>query len=150
MQELARSSAPPRFTKVYRTGWQTIAILIDNKVAAKLYVFLAENVGHDNALVCTYELLAEELGFCERAIRNAVRRLEEGGHLVVAKVGTANAYILNPAEIWKTYEDRKQFCSFGARTLASKAQNTTLKKRLTHMMEGQGELFIDKAADEAA
>jgi hypothetical protein len=86
-------------------------------------------------------LLAEELEVSERTIRRAVRHLEEGNHLVVAKVGTANAYILNPAEVWKTYEEHKRFCAFGARTLASKAQNTTLKKRLTHMLEGQRDLF---------
>jgi hypothetical protein len=139
-----------RFTKVYERGWQAIALLIDNRMAAKLYVFLAQHAGHDNAVVCTYELLAEELGVCERTIRNAVRRLEEGNHLAVAKVGTANAYILNPAEVWKTYEEHKRFCAFGARTLASKAQNVTLKKRLTHMLQGQGDLFDDSETSEQA
>lgn len=141
----------PRFTKVYERGWQAIALLIDNRMAAKVYVFLAQHAGHDNAVVCTFELLAEELEVSEKTVRRAVKHLEQGNHLVVAKVGTANAYILNPAEVWKTYENHKRFCAFGARTLASKAQNTTLKKRLTHMIQGQGDLFEDReTSDEAA
>jgi hypothetical protein len=130
----------PRFTKVYPKGWDALAGLVDNRAAAKLYVFLADHCGHDNALVCTLDVIAEELGVNERTVRRAVRDLEERGHIVVAKVGTANAYILNPAEVWKTYEDHKRFCGFRTRTLVSKKHNPDLKRRLTHMV-GQPELF---------
>jgi hypothetical protein len=129
----------PRFTKVYPKGWEALAALIDNRAAAKLYMFLATSCGHDNAVVCTYELLAEELGLSERTIRRAVRHLEDGSHVVVAKIGTANAYILNPEEVWKTYEEHKRFCGFSARALASKTENGNLKRRLTHIIEPDSE-----------
>lgn len=136
----------PRFTKVYPKGWEALAALIDNRAAAKLYMFLANNCGHDNAVVCTYDLLAEELELSERTIRRAVRHLEEGDHIVVAKIGTANAYILNPEEVWKTYEEHKRFCGFSARALASKTENGNLKKRLTHIVERQPELFDEASS----
>jgi hypothetical protein len=134
-----RQGPKERFTKVYPKGWSALAGLVDNRPAAKLYVFLADNCGHDNALACTYELLSEELDLHERTIRRAVRDLEERGHVVVAKVGTANVYILNPAEIWKTYEDHKRFCGFRTRTLVSKKHNPDLKRRLTHMVNSKPE-----------
>lgn len=136
-----------RFTKVYPKGWDALAGLVDNRPAAKLYVFLADNCGHDNALACTYDLLAEELELHERTIRRAVRDLEERGHIVVAKVGTSNVYILNPAEVWKTYEDHKRFCGFRTRTLVSKKHNPDLKRRLTHMVGQQPELFSETQND---
>jgi len=123
-----------RFTKVYPRGWDALAGLVDNRSAAKLYVFLADHCGHDNALSCTYDLLAEELEMHERTIRRAVRDLEERGHLVVAKMGTANVYILNPEEVWKTYEEHKRFCGFRTKALLSNKQNANLKRRLTHMV----------------
>jgi hypothetical protein len=105
-----------------------------------LWVFLARHCGHDNALACSIELLAEELGCSERSIMRATKYLEENGALVIAKMGTANVYILNDSEIWKTYEDHKRFCGFRANTLLSHKQNPNLKKRLTHML-GQPDLF---------
>ena len=128
----------PRFTKVYPRGWDALAGLVDNRAAAKLYVFLADHCGYDNALVCTLDVIADEIGVHERTVRRAVKDLEAAGHVVVAKVGTANAYILNPEEVWKTYEEHKHLCGFQSRTLVSKKQNPDLKRRLTHMISQQG------------
>lgn len=130
-----------RFTKVYERGWEALSGLLDNRAAAKLYVFLADKCGHDNALVCTYDVLAEELEMHERTIRRAVRDLETRKHIVVAKVGTANCYILNPDEIWKTADENKRFCGFRTRTLVSTKLNPDLKKRLTHMVAPDADLF---------
>jgi hypothetical protein len=134
-EEARKEARGPRFTKLYDKGLRAINGLLDNPAAAKLYLFLVNNCGHDNAVVCTYGLLAEELELSERTIRRAVRLLEDRHHLTVAKIGTANAYILNPDEVWKTYEDHKRFCGFSARALVSKTENGNLKKRLTHLVE---------------
>lgn len=145
----AGGARKPRFTKVYDKGWDTIASLAENAMAVRVYAFLAKHAGHDNAVVCPIEVLAEELNCHPRTIMRATKWLEQQRRLVIVKVGTANAYVLDPTDLWKTYEDHKRFCSFGARTLASKAQNKTLKKRLTHMLEGQPDLF-DAETEEAA
>ena len=51
------------------------------------------------------------------------------------KIGTANAYVLDPTDLWKNHDRYKGYCAFNAKTLASKAQNAMLKQRLSHMME---------------
>lgn len=143
-------AAGRRFTKVYDKGWDTIASIAQNAMAMRVYAFLAKHAGHDNAVVCTVELLAEELDCHPRTIIRATKWLEERRSLVIVKIGTTNGYVLDPTDLWKTYEDHKRFCAFGAQTLASKAQNKALKKRLTHMIEGQADLFADETGDAAA
>jgi Fe2+ or Zn2+ uptake regulation protein len=129
-----------RFTKVYPRGWHRLKTLLKaNPTAARVWGFLVEQAGHDNSLVCTSEVIADELEVSVRTVFRSVAFLEKAGALVIAKVGTANAYILNPEETWKTYEEHKSFCAFSSRTLASKKQNQNLRRRLTHMIEAQKE-----------
>lgn len=123
-----------RFVQVYAPGWKALSALAAESDAAaiRLYAFLAEASGHDNALVATYATLAGELGMAERTIRRAVRRLEEGEHLVVLKLGNTSVYVLNPDEVWKTAQEHKRFCSFRTRALVPFAGNAGMKRRLTH------------------
>lgn len=142
----ARDRRPAHFTKVYDKGWTTLSEIIkSNPLAAKVYVFLAQNADIHNAVVCSVELLAEEMECSTRSIMRATKWLEENRHLVIAKIATANAYILKPDDIWKTSEENKKFWSFGAAALISKTQNKTLKRRMTFMIDGkdaaQPELF---------
>ena len=125
-----------RFTKVYSPGWEALAELIENP-SARLYVFIASNCGHNNALVCSIEVLAQELGVSGRTIRRASAQLQKAGHLEVFKVGTANLYVLNKYEIWKTYEDHKNFAAIDARALVRRQQEGNIKQRLTHMLKKQ-------------
>lgn len=122
----------PPFSKVFARGWEALASLTDDRAASKLYIFLASACGHDNAVVCTYDTLAKELDLSERTIRRAVRRLEDSEHVVVLRVGSACAYVLNPDEVWSTVEGHKRFCSFRTRTLVSFDDNPLLRRRITH------------------
>lgn len=133
----AVSRDPVPFAKVYEKGWQALASLAGDAAATRLYVFLASQAGHDNAVVCTYALIGQELELSERTIRRAVRRLEEGGHVVVLRVGSACAYVLNPEEVWKTAHGYKRYCAFRTQTLVPFADNPTLKRRLTHLFQGR-------------
>jgi hypothetical protein len=130
-----------RFAQVYSKGWHTIRDIGENPMALKVYTFLAEHCDHLNALVCSIEVMAEEFSCSGRTIMRATKWLEERRHIVIVKIGTANAYVLDPADLWKNYDQYKGYCAFHAKTLASKAQNKLLKQRLSHMMTGQKDLF---------
>ena len=129
-----------RFAKVYDKGWDTIANMAGNAMAVKVYSFIAKHCDHLNALVCPVEVMAEEFDVSARTIMRATKYLEDNKHLVIVKVGTANAYVLDPTDLFKNYDQYKHMVGFTARTLASKTQNKTLKTRLTHYM-GQPDLF---------
>lgn len=149
IEDVERAARAPkqktkRFTQVYTKGWQTLRVISENAMALKVYAFIAEHCDHLNALVCPVEVMAEEFGVSGRTIIRATKWLEENGHICIAKIGTANAYVLDPRDIWKNYDQYKGYCAFTSRTLASKAQNKMLKQRMTHMLEGQKDLFGGK------
>ena len=129
-----------KFAKVYERGFDSIDAISQNRTALRVWIFIAKNCDHLNALVCSVDLMADELDVNERTIRRATKWLEDNGHLVIMKIGTANAYHLNPYDLWKNYDKYKGYCGFHAHTLVSKKQNKNLKRRLTHI-QGQRDLF---------
>lgn len=131
------------FSQVYEKGWDALAALADDPSAMRLYVFLAKSCGHDNAVVATYSVISSAIGVCERTIRRCVRRLESDGHVVVLKLGSACAYVLNPDEVWKTARGHKKYCAFRTQALVDFSTNPTLKRRLTHLYQGRLSLAED-------
>lgn len=128
-----------RFTKVHPKGWHRLqSLLRANPIAARVWSFLVENVGHDNALVCTSDVIADGAEISVRSVFRAIAYLEKEGAMVVVKIGPgANCYVLDPAETWKTYEEHKHWCSFNTKTLASKRNNPNITRRLKLMIEEQ-------------
>jgi len=129
---------PQKFAKIYAAGWDTISGMADNAMAVKVFAFIAKHCDHLNALVCPIEVMADELGVSSRTITRATKFLEERKHLVIVKVGTANAYVLDPKDIWKNYDKYKGMVGFSSKVLAHKGSNIGLKRRLTHFL-GQPE-----------
>lgn len=132
--------ADNNFIKVYPQGWQHLRRLIDNHPqAAKLYAFLAENIDSGvGAVVASQVLLAEEMGVSERTIRRLSKYLEDNGALLRIKVqGNLYAYALNPAEVWKSWKDNKDYAAFNTRTLARNTDNPDVKRRLNVMLKGR-------------
>lgn len=123
---------PMPFTKVYPKGWSIMRKLAkDDPASLGLYCLLADKCGHDNSLSATYATLAKELDVCERTVRSAVRRLEASGDVVVLKHGSANVYVLDCDQAWKTHHRYKHTCSFRTRTLLPAASGDLVRRRLT-------------------
>jgi biotin operon repressor len=142
----------PRFTKLYDKGLERIGHLVTLKggpTVTQVWVFLVRHCGHDNALCCPAEVMAGELGVSRRSIIRAIKILQDNGAIVVAKMGTANLYILNDQEVWKTYEEHRRFCGFRARALVGFKDNPALKKRLTHMTGKKPPASVSEAAKNA-
>ncbi|WP_394325832.1 hypothetical protein, partial [Rhodobacter capsulatus] len=54
----------------------------------------------------------------------------------VLRVGVgANAYALNPEEVWKAWDANKTYAAFHTRTLVSKTANKGVRKRLTYILK---------------
>jgi hypothetical protein len=129
------------FVQVYAKGWRRIqCLLLANKVAAQIYAFLAEHIDSScGAVVCTQQVLAEQFGVHERTIRRAVEYLESVNAVVVIKIGTANAYCLDPEEVWRSWDTSKNYAAFNTKTLARKIDNNTVKRKLQVMMHQKSE-----------
>ena len=107
----------------------------------RLWAFLVRNAGYDNVIVCSMFVLSDELKLHRRTLSNKVRFLEKIDAMKIAKIGTANAYTLNPDETWKTSEEFKNYHRISAQALIGKSENgcpitdgPRFKKRMTHMV----------------
>lgn len=127
------------FTQVYVKGWRRLQTLIkDHPSAARVYAFLAEHVdGTCGVVVCSQEVMASELGVHKRTIIRLTADLVKLGAIVRIRVGTGTyAYALDPTEVWKSWNDRKDTAAFYTKTLVrtSDRENGQVKRRLKVMM----------------
>lgn len=128
------------FVQVYPKGWKRLQRLIhDYPAGARVFAFLAEHItGSENAVVASQEFLAEQLGLHERTIRRITQRLEKEGALVRIRVaGSVYAYGLDPEEIFKSWNDKKQYAAFVTKTLVKKSDrmNGQVNRALKVMMK---------------
>ena len=150
-QEAARMAAEEAarrqnrdFVQVYPKGWKRLQALIKtNPSAARVYAFLAEHVdGTAGAVVVSQEVLAKELGVHVRTVKRLTKALEDAAAVVRIRVGTGvYAYALDPEEVWKSWDDKKEHAAFVTRTLVLKRdrENGEVRRKLRFMM-GQPEL----------
>ena len=137
------------FVQVYPKGWARLQKLIrTNPSAARVYAFLAEHIdGACGAVVVSQEVLAKELDVHERTVRRLTQSLEKDGAIVRIKVGTGvYAYALDPQEIWRSWDDKKDCAAFTTKTLVLKGDraNAQVRRKLKVMM-GEPELPLNDA-----
>ena len=127
------------FVQVYPKGWKRLQMLIKtNPSAARVFAFLAEHMdGACGAVVVSQEVMARELEVHERTVRRLTQQLEESGALVRLKVGTGvYAYALDPGEVWKSWDDKKETAAFVTKTLVLKSDraNNQVRRKLKVML----------------
>lgn len=126
------------FTQVNPKGWQVLQQLMKKDAnAARVYAFFAEQMGPDGTLCASRKTIAEALDITERTVSRHVRTLEQMHSLIVLKLGTANVYCMDPAEVWKSFDEAKPYAAFNTRTLVGKSENPFVKKRLAVLMDGK-------------
>lgn len=149
-REAAEQRANRGFAQVYPKGWQRLRWLMREwPMAAQLYAFLGEHMDPSaGAVVCSQELLAQELDCHVRTIRRITKWLDEDvGAVVRIKVGAGvYGYALDPDEVWKSWNSAKEYAAFRTKTLARKKDNGDVRRRLQVMLDGQDELPFDDDA----
>lgn len=143
--EDAEKRANRDFVQVYPKGWRRLQALIQNNPsAARVFSFLAENIdGTCGAVVVSQEVIADALNVHVRTIKRQTKVLEDQGAIVRIRVGTGvYAYALDPEEIWKSWDDKKEFAAFRTRTLVKKSDraNGQVRRKLKFMIGEQQDL----------
>lgn len=144
LQQEAKKRENRDFVQVYPKGWKRLQDLIkSNPAAARVYAFLAEHIdGQAGAVVVSQEVIANALGVHEVTIRRQTKYLDDIGAIVRIKVGVGvYAYALDPSEIWKSWDEKKDNAAFLTRTLVRKsdAANKEVRRKLKVML-GEPEL----------
>lgn len=111
------------FTQIYPKGWERIReILKKNPQAACLYSFFAEHIDPTcGAVVADQQFLANQMKVSIRTIQRWLSFLEEESALVrIPVAGKVCAYALDPHEVWKGYNNGKEYAAFLTKTLINK------------------------------
>lgn len=133
-QEREEARKNKGFTQVYSKGWRRVRELSKgNAGAAGLYAFFAEHIDPTcGAVVCDQQFLADHLEVSTRTIRNWLKYLETERALVrIPVAGRVCAYALDPHEVWKGYDNAKEYAAFVTKTLVNK--DGDIKRRIMSM-----------------
>lgn len=123
------------FTQVYGPGWKRIRELSKgNPGAAGLYAFFAEHIDPTcGAVVCDQQFLADQFEISTRTVRTWLKYLEEQNAILKIPVaGRVCAYALDPHEVWKSYDNSKNYAAFRTKTLTNKDGH--IQKRIMSML----------------
>ena len=111
------------FTQTYPKGWRRIRELAKgNPGAVGLYSFFAENIDPScGAVVADQQFLAEQMGVSRSTISRWLSYLEAENALIrIPVAGKVCAYALDPLEVWKGYDNNKEYAAFLTKTLVNK------------------------------
>jgi len=133
-KELENTLKNKGFTQVYSKGWKRVRELsVGNSGAAGLYAMFAEHIDPTcGAVICDQQFLANQMQVTTRTIRRWLDYLEEERALVrIPIAGRVCAYALDPHEVWKGYNNTKEYAAFITKTLVNKDNN--IKRRIVSM-----------------
>lgn len=116
--------------------------LRQNPLAVELFLFLAEHMDTNNIVICSQQVLMEQLERSRSVIYRAVKYLEENNLVAVVKFGATNGYAVEGAYVWTTFNTPSRYAVFdNAKALASHAENAAVRRRLAHVFGKQKDLI---------
>jgi len=135
-QEREEARKNKGFTQTYPKGWQRIRELVKDKqgtAAVGLYSFFAEHIDPScGAVVADQQFLADQMGVSRSTISRWLNYLEDKKALVrIPVAGKVCAYALDPHEVWKGYNNSKEYAAFVTRTLVN--NDGEIKRRIMAM-----------------
>ncbi len=135
-EELAKKyeKSNPSFVQIYKgIGLKSLALLVKKKpVAGELFLFFLEQMNNKNVILASQQLLMEETGKKRTTIHTALKYLEEHNYINIAKIGSANVYIVNPQIAFQDSHDKKKYVSFEGTVLLSKEENKALFEKFDY------------------
>jgi hypothetical protein len=100
-----------------------------SSIAAEILDIFIENMGRNNAIVCSSKALEELTGKTRQTISKGIRVLKDDKWVQAVKIGNANAYVVNSAAFWTTHATGKAYSLFHASVLAAASeQEETLEQ----------------------
>lgn len=118
--EDAKKSPYRNFLQVNKDSYKAEDWLMkESPVAYRLLRFLAQNMDNYNALICSYVVLQEELGYSRATLSRAVKLLKEKNFIQILRSGVTNIYIINKELYWHSYGSNFSRCEFNAKIIIS-------------------------------
>lgn len=107
--------------------------------------FLASNMDRYNAVICSYKVMEEKLGYSRVTISEAIKLLREHNYIDVKKTGTSNIYLLNKQLYWNSWGTNYAYASFGANIIISASeQSKETQERIKLEIQKRQEVVVKK------
>lgn len=91
-------------------------------IAYMILRFLAKEMDNYNAIMCSYKVLEEALGYKRNALSKAINLLKEHHYIDVKKSGTSNVYFINKELYWKSWGKNYKYAEFGAKIIIAESE----------------------------
>jgi DNA-binding transcriptional ArsR family regulator len=103
-----------------------------NPLAVEIFLFIAQNMGKENILVCSIAVLMEETGKSRSTIQRAIKYLRDEEVITTVKFGSCTGYAIDGNYVWTTFNQPGRYAVFeNARAIASRAENKTISRKLS-------------------
>ena len=107
--------------------------------------FLASNMDRYNAVICSYKVIQEKLGYSQSTVARAIKLLKEHNYIDVKKTGTSNIYMINKQLYWNSWGTNYAYAEFGANIIISASeQDKDTQERIKLEIQKRQEVVIKK------
>lgn len=107
--------------------------------------FLASNMDRYNAVICSYKVMQERLGYSQATVARAIKLLKEHKYIDVKKSGTSNIYMINKQLYWNSWGTNYAYAEFGANIIISASeQDKETQERIKIEIQKRQEVVIKK------
>jgi len=121
------------FVQLARAEMRELAELGEkNPLSLKIFMSFGQIMNKKNAVMISFKAMEKIFNKSRRTIDRAIRVLKEEKWIQIVKVGTANAYVLNPNILWSDKNDRRGLCEFNARIVTTLGEQ---EKDLRHALK---------------
>ena len=91
-------------------------------VAYQVLRFLAKEMDNYNAIICSFKVMEETLGYSRQTLSAAVAFLKKHKFIDVKKSGVTNVYLINKELYWKSWGTNHRYAEFGAKIILSASE----------------------------
>lgn len=144
--EDAKKSPYRNFLQVNKDSYKAEDWLMkESPVAYRLLRFLAQNMDNYNALICSYVVLQETLGYSRATLSRAVKLLKEKKFIQILKSGITNIYIINKELYWQSYGSNFSRCEFNAKIIISSEEQDEQDK--TEIKAKRYKMLVEESSE---
>lgn len=144
--EDAKKSPYRNFLQVNKDSYKAEDWLMkESPVAYRLLRFLAQNMDNYNALIFSYVVLQETLGYSRATLSRAVKLLKEKKFIQILKSGITNIYIINKELYWQSYGSNFSRCEFNAKIIISSEEQDEQDK--TEIKAKRYKMLVEESSE---
>lgn len=123
-------------------------LMKNSPTAYRILRFLVLNMDKYNAVICSYKVMQEQLGYSRTTVADAIRFLKEHNYIQVVRTGGSNVYMINKKLYWNSWGSNYAYAEFGANIITSLSeQEKVFQKEIQFEIKKRQEVIIKGKQD---